>query len=93
VKIVTGHDLLTGEVVYLTAEGAWRPRLAEAAGLDDAAAEIARASVDPTRITNVYLIAADAPGAPAARERLRETIRAQGPTVRRDLGKQAERAQ
>lgn len=88
-KLITAHDLITGEVVYLNEDGAWRTDLQSAAAFADEEAALKQKGADPTRVTNVYLISADAPGAPAARERLRELIRATGPTVRRDLGKQA----
>lgn len=88
-KLITAHDLITGEVVYLAEGGAWRPDLKSAAAFADDDAAIKMKAADPTRVTNVYLISAEGPGAPAARERLRELIRASGPTVRRDLGKQA----
>jgi hypothetical protein len=94
VKIVTGHDLRTGEVVYMTADGGWVKHIADGAAFEeDASIEaLARGKSQPTLITNVYLVEADAPGEPAKRVKIREDIRARGPTVRLDLGKQAERA-
>lgn len=93
-KIVTGHDLKTGEVIYLTATGGWAKHIAEGAVFeDDASLEaLAKAKSQPTLVTNIYLVEADGPGQPSARVKLREDIRARGPTVRLDLGKQAERA-
>jgi hypothetical protein len=93
VKLVTAHDLRTGEVVYWSGAG-WSPRLAEAAPFPDEAADEALgiAKAQPTIVTNAYLVEADEAGQPSQRVRLRETIRAQGPTVRIDLGKQAEDA-
>jgi hypothetical protein len=94
-KLITAHELLTGEVVYWTEAGAWSKHIKDAAAFPDepADAAIATAKKQSTIVTNVYLVEADAPGQPSSRVRLRETIRAQGPTVRRDLGKQAEGAQ
>jgi hypothetical protein len=91
-KIVTAHDLQTGEVVYWTPAGGWTKRIEEAAPISDELADdaLAIARSQPTIVTNAYLVGIEAPGRPAAREFLRETIRAQGPSVRRDLGKQAE---
>jgi sulfite reductase (NADPH) hemoprotein beta-component len=91
-KIVTAHILRTGEVVYRGKNGAWTPHLAEAAPFDDEHAndELAKAKNEATHVTNVYLVGIEGPGRPAHREYLRESIRAQGPSVRRDLGKQAE---
>lgn len=93
-KIVTAHDLPTGEVVYWTPAGSWAKRIEDAAPIDDEAAdaELARAKAQATIVTNAYLVSIESPGKPAAREYLREIIRARGPTVRVDLGKQAEPA-
>lgn len=92
-KLVTAHDLRTGEVVYWSGAG-WSKRLEEAAPFADEAADEALgiAKAQPTIVTNAYLVEAEGPGQPAHRVRLRESIRAQGPTVRLDLGKQAEGA-
>ena len=93
-KLITGHDLRTGEVRYWTGERTWAAHLDQAARFDDEAAdaEAVQAKAQPTIATNIYLVAIDLNGKPVAREYLRESIRASGPTVRRDLGKQAERA-
>jgi hypothetical protein len=94
VKLITAHELRTGAVVYWTRERNWAPRLTDAEAFEDdiAETELVTAKSQPTLVTSVYLVAIGLDGAPVAREYLRETIRANGPTVRRDLGKQAERA-
>ena len=91
-KLITAHDLLTGEVVYRTEANDWNVAIEAAAIYDDDAAPdaLARAKKEATTVVNAYLVEADGPATPSARVRLRETIRAQGPTVRMDLGKQAE---
>ncbi len=90
-KLITGHNLRTGIVVYRTAAKGWSENLADAVAYEDADSDaaLAEAKLEATQITNVYLIEADGPGQPSKRVLLRESIRAQGPTVRRDLGKQA----
>jgi hypothetical protein len=90
-KAVTANRLSDGAVVYLGEDDALVDRLAEAALFDESAAKnaLARLLERPTIVAAAYLIDADATG-PAGREALRETIRSRGPTVRRDLGKQAE---
>jgi len=90
-RLVTAHDLKTGEVVYLTAADEWSHLLIDATAFADEEgdAALAKAKAQQTRVTNAYLIEAEGPGQPAARVRLREIIRARGPTVRLDLGKQA----
>ena len=91
-KILTAHDLRTGEVIYWTDTRAWVAHIEAAAPLPDEAAdaELAVARSQKTTAANAYLVAIDSPGRPVPREYLRENIRANGPTVRRDLGKQAE---
>lgn len=93
-KAVTANLLADGIVVYLAANGAWAQSLAEAELFEVADAEAALQSAR-TRVTEIaaaYLIEAEAGGRAAGREAIRETIRNSGPTVRRDLGKQAARA-
>lgn len=90
-KAVTANRLSDGAVVWLARDGSLTGRF-EAAALytdEDAAAALAQVAAQTTLVASAYLIDADAAG-PAGREALRETIRRHGPTVRRDLGKQAE---
>jgi hypothetical protein len=90
-KAVTANRLSDGAVVWLGANGALVDRF-EAAALytdEEAAAALASVAAQETVVANAYLIEADAAG-PTGREALRETIRRNGPTIRRDLGKQAE---
>ena len=91
-KAVTGNRLTDGAVVYLSPNGAWTERLADARLLADEGADtvLAEAQKRVTEIASAYLITAEAGGRPGGREIIRETIRNSGPTVRTDLGKQAE---
>lgn len=90
-KAITANRLSDGAVVYLGVNGALVERFDQAALFDDAAAKAALADIfeKATLIATAYLIDAE-PSGPVGREALRETIRKNGPTVRRDLGKQAE---
>ena len=90
-KAVTANLLRDGRVVYLADDDSWAERIADARLLDDAEADavLAAAKARATEIAAAYLIDADTKGA-AGQKALRETIRATGPTVRPDLGKQAE---
>lgn len=90
-KAVTANRLIDGAVVWLARDGALTPRFEGAALYTDeeAAAALASVAAQTTIVAGAYLIEADERG-PAGREALRETIRRNGPTVRRDLGKQAE---
>ncbi len=90
-KAVTANRLSDGAVLWLTREGSLAESF-DAAALytdEEAPAALARVAAQETLVANAYLIDADENG-PAGREALRETIRRDGPTVRRDLGKQAE---
>ncbi|MGE0830425.1 MAG: DUF2849 domain-containing protein [Hyphomonadaceae bacterium] len=91
-KLLTAHDLLTGEVVYLTANGKWATAIADARLMEDADADAAlkAAQASETVVVNPYLVAMDGKAAPIARERVREDMRAKGPSVhpgfQRDAG-------
>lgn len=94
-QIVAANHLLTGQVVYLTAEGDWStdPAGAQFAETkEDAAAllERGRAGEAGNRIVGPELIAAERRDGKPWPTRNREVIRALGPTVREDLGYQAE---
>lgn len=90
-KAVTANRLSDGAVVYAGPRGALVERFEQASLFDDGAAEAALEAVlsRATTIAAAYLIEADASG-PVGRQALRETIRKNGPTVRKDLGRQAE---
>ncbi|RMD86657.1 MAG: DUF2849 domain-containing protein [Alphaproteobacteria bacterium] len=94
-QIVTANEIMSGRAVWLTADGSWSddPRAAAfAESAEDAAALLARAQADnaASRVELVALVAAerDTDGRPWP-VRNREIIRALGPTVRPDLGKEA----
>lgn len=95
-QIVTANEIMSGKVVFLAADDRWSSDPAEAvlAGSREAAeALLARglASNARSEVELVALVAAerDERGRPRP-TRNREIIRALGPTVRRDLGYQAE---
>ncbi len=90
-KAVTSWDVRTGRVVYWTADGGWSHDIAQAAVLTGEAAEAALAAAkrQETQIVDPYFMEVGAEGGVAGRETVRETIRAAGPTSRRDLGRQA----
>ncbi len=91
-KAITANRLEDGVVVYLGADDGWTSDLAKAARFEDedAKAALAGAEARAGEIAGAYLIEVSDAGAPAGRETLRETIRKDGPTVRLDLGYQAE---
>lgn len=95
-QAVTANRLTDGVVVYLTADDSWSESLqaAEVAeGKEAADALLARgqAFFEPKNyVLDVYLFEVERTDQGIRAVSVRETIRQAGPTVRRDLGKQAE---
>jgi hypothetical protein len=97
-RIVTANRLSDGLVVYLCGAGwgaAWSERIEDARiarAEEDAATLLAQAEGpgQEVRVIGPYLIEVAREGAVPRPVSHREAIRAQGPTVRLDLGKQAE---
>ncbi len=94
-QAVTANRLTDGEVVYFTADGQWAENFTAAEvveGAEAADALFARATPADfeSRVLGAYLFEVLEEGAagykPAS---VRENIRAKGPTIRLDLGKQA----
>ena len=94
-QIITANRLSDGVVVFLDPRNRWVERLAQGGvwtDTDSAAEALSAAKDDEARdvVVEPYLIdVVDRNGAVAAKH-LREVIRAAGPTIRRDLGKQAD---
>ena len=90
--IVTANRLADGIVVFQDAAGGWSEDFVRAAVHDDAAAALERAAkaVAACIVVDPYAIEVELRNGHYAPKALREAIRAAGPTVRRDLGKQAE---
>lgn len=95
-QVLTANRLTEGEVVYRDDRGHWTTRFSDAAVFEDAGvaekvlAEANSKDIPAQRIIDPYLFAV-VPGdaglwIPTSE---RERIRALGPTVRLDLGKQA----
>jgi hypothetical protein len=94
-QAVTANRLTDGEVVYFTADNQWAENFSQAdvaEGPEAAEALLTRATPADVEayVLGVYLfevVEADEQAfAPAS---VRESIRAKGPTIRLDLGKQA----
>ena len=83
-KAVTANRLQDGRVVFLGADGALVERLADATLFDDAAADDALGYLNarPREVAGAYLIEVGDGHKPDGRARLRESIRANGPTIR-----------
>jgi hypothetical protein len=94
-QLVTANRLRDGIAVFMTRSGAWSEVIDEAVlALEPqaAAALEARAKEDErkTLVTGAYLIDAERLNGRVRASHIRERMRALGPTVRLDLGKQAE---
>ena len=81
-KLLTANRLRDGAVVYWGPAGAWTPSLPAAVRLEDveAATALKAAAAASEAVVAAYLVDLDA-GEPVPRERLRERIRAGGPTA------------
>ena len=92
--VITANRLADGVVVFQTADG-WSEDFNHAAVSPDAAATkaaLARAADDmaDNRVVDAYAFAVETRNGHVVPKALREAIRAAGPTIRRDLGKQAQ---
>ena len=94
-QIITANRLSDGVVVFQDAAGGWVEDFAGVAVYPDAAAAkaaLVQAGDAVTRaiIVDPYAIEVELRNGHCVPKALREAIRATGPTVRRDLGKQAQ---
>ena len=92
-QVLTANRLSDGEVVYLAADGAWVERIegAQVLATDDEGTKALATGAEAERtqkVVHAYLFDITPAQKPV---KMREIIRAAGPTVRRDLGKQATR--
>jgi hypothetical protein len=93
-QVMTANRLHDGEVVFLTRAGVWSEKIDDAvlaqepqalAALESRAADDVKRNV----VTGHYLFEAARVGGKIRADHIRERIRTLGPTVRPDLGKQA----
>jgi sulfite reductase (NADPH) hemoprotein beta-component len=91
-KAVTGNRLADGEVVFWN-DGQWREQFAEIQLFDDPAeadAALAGALAQPTVIVDPYMIDVKVEDGVPVPIAYRERVRALGPTIHPDMGKQVE---
>jgi hypothetical protein len=93
VKVITANKLSLGEVVYWTKSRGWQPSLQQAQVLEDAdaegALELAAESVKRCEVVAPYAFPVRVEQGRIIALSAREQIRARGPSVRLDVGKQA----
>jgi hypothetical protein len=94
-QVMTANRLGDGEVVFLTRGGSWNEKIDEAVLAQEPqaiAALEARAldGVKANHVTGHYLFDAERVDGKIRASHIRERIRTLGPSVRLDLGKQAE---
>jgi hypothetical protein len=94
-QVMTANRLCDGDVVFLTRSGAWSEKVDDAvlaqepqavAALEARAAEDVKANL----VTGQYLFEATRVNGKIRADHMRERIRTLGPTIRTDLGKQAD---
>ena len=83
-KLLTGNDLPTGDVVWWTGEG-WSRHVEDAADVSEHGEAIARAEDAAQRVNAPYVIDATATPEGPRPAHIKDRIRALGPTVRPDL--------
>ena len=83
-KILTGNDLPTGDVVWWDGQG-WSRHVEEAVDVGDKGEAIAHAEEGARRVNVPYVIDAVATGTGPRLAHIKDRIRALGPTVRGDL--------
>jgi hypothetical protein len=90
-KILTANNLLSGTTIYYTASGTWSGHVADAlvAATPEAVETLTKAGTDAFAANLVIdeAVVDVNPGGEIRPARLREVIRATGPTVRLDLSK------
>ena len=94
-QVMTANRLKDGDVVFLTRAGGWSEKIDEATlalePLDVAALEArANEAVQDNVVTGQYLFGATRIDGKIRADHIRERIRTLGPSVRLDLGKQAD---
>jgi hypothetical protein len=81
VKLLTGNDLPSGDVVWWDGKG-WSRQIGDAVDVGDRDATILATEEAARRVNASYAVEADASGLPL---HIKDRVRAAGPTVRADL--------
>lgn len=83
-KLLTGNDLPTGDVIWWTG-ASWSRHVEDAGDVADLGESIARAEEGARRVTGPYVIDATVTADGPRPAHIKDRVRALGPTVRPDL--------
>ena len=83
-KLLTGNDLASGDVIWWTGDG-WSRHVAEAVDVGHAGEALAAVEEAGRRVNGPYVIDATATADGPRPAHIKDRIRAAGPTVRADL--------
>lgn len=83
-KILTGNDLSSGDVIWWAGDG-WSRQVSEAVDVGDKGDDLARAEEAALRVVGAYVIDATITDDGVRPAHIKDRIRALGPTVRPDL--------
>tara|TARA_R110000782_G_scaffold78276_4_gene155104 strand:- start:42743 stop:43030 length:288 start_codon:yes stop_codon:yes gene_type:complete len=84
VKLLTGNDLASGDVIWWTGSG-WSRHVGDAADVGDDGDALLAAESEALRVNAAYIIDAEQSPSGPLPSHIKERIRASGPTVRADL--------
>ena len=83
-KLLTGNDLKSGDVIWWTGNG-WSRHIEDSADVGDHGDGVLAAEEGARRVNTAYIIDADATPEGPRPHHIKQRIRALGPTVRPDL--------
>lgn len=83
-KLLTGNDLPTGDVIWWTGEG-WSRHVGDSVDVGDKGEAIANAEEGARRVNAPYVIDATQTAEGPRPAHIKDRVRALGPTVRLDL--------
>ncbi len=84
-KLLTGNDLGSGDVIWWTGSG-WSRKIEDAVDAGDNGEAILATEEDARRVNASYIIEASATPEGPRPAHIKDRVRALGPTVRMDLG-------
>jgi hypothetical protein len=84
VKILTGNDLVTGDVIWWAGDG-WSRQVGDSADVGEQGDDLARTEEAALRVVGAYVIDATVTDEGVRPAHIKDRIRALGPTVRPDL--------